>query len=83
MNSQLRKRAGLRPVKDLRTDLQTGEVLAQLIEIICKYQGRERREGREGREGKGREGRKGSQKEEGRKAWKGRQGGERIDLRHW
>lgn len=37
VNSQLRKRAGLTPVKDLRTDLQSGEVLAQLIEIICKY----------------------------------------------
>ena len=36
VNSQLRKRADLRPVTDLRTDLQSGEVLAQLIEIICK-----------------------------------------------
>ena len=38
VNSQLRKRPGLTPVQDLRTDLQSGEVLAQLIEIICKYQ---------------------------------------------
>lgn len=37
VNSQLRKRPELRPVQDLRTDLQSGEVLAQLIEIICKY----------------------------------------------
>ena len=37
VNSQLRKRPGLKPVKDLRTDLQSGEVLAQLIEIICEY----------------------------------------------
>ena len=36
VNSQLRKRPELRPVQDLRTDLQSGEVLAQLIEIICK-----------------------------------------------
>ena len=36
VNSQLRKRTDLRPVQDLRTDLQSGEVLAQLIEIICK-----------------------------------------------
>jgi hypothetical protein len=36
VNSQLRKRQDLRPVQDLRTDLQSGEVLAQLIEIICK-----------------------------------------------
>ncbi len=36
VNSQLRKRPDLRPVQDLRTDLQSGEVLAQLIEIICK-----------------------------------------------
>ena len=34
VNSQLRKRPELRPVQDLRTDLQSGEVLAQLIEII-------------------------------------------------
>ena len=34
VNSQLRKRPDLRPVQDLRTDLQSGEVLAQLIEII-------------------------------------------------
>ena len=38
VNSQLRKRPDLRPVQDLRTDLQSGEVLAQLIEIICKLQ---------------------------------------------
>ena len=37
VNSQLRKRPGLSVVQDLRTDLQSGEVLAQLIEIICKY----------------------------------------------
>ena len=37
VNSQLRKRPDLKPVQDLRTDLQSGEVLAQLIEIICKY----------------------------------------------
>lgn len=36
VNSQLRKRQGLSPVQDLRTDLQSGEVLAQLIEIICE-----------------------------------------------
>ena len=36
VNSQLRKRPDLRPVQDLRTDLQSGEVLAQLIEIICE-----------------------------------------------
>ena len=36
VNSQLRKRAELNAVQDLRTDLQSGEVLAQLIEIICK-----------------------------------------------
>ena len=34
VNSQLRKRPDLKPVQDLRTDLQSGEVLAQLIEII-------------------------------------------------
>ena len=34
VNSQLRKRPDLRSVQDLRTDLQSGEVLAQLIEII-------------------------------------------------
>merc|ERR1719293_336919 len=34
VNSQLRKRPGLGPVQDLRTDLQSGETLAQLIEII-------------------------------------------------
>ena len=37
VNSQLRKRTELSAVQDLRTDLQSGEVLAQLIEIICKY----------------------------------------------
>ena len=37
VNSQLRKRPELKAVQDLRTDLQSGEVLAQLIEIICKY----------------------------------------------
>lgn len=37
VNSQLRKRSDLRAVQDLRTDLQSGEVLAQLIEIICKF----------------------------------------------
>ena len=37
VNSQLRKRPELKPVQDLRTDLQSGEVLAQLIEIICKF----------------------------------------------
>ena len=37
VNSQLRKRPGLDAVQDLRTDLQSGETLAQLIEIICKY----------------------------------------------
>jgi hypothetical protein len=37
VNSQLRKRPGVRPVTDLRTDLQSGEILAQLIEIICKF----------------------------------------------
>ncbi len=37
VNSQLRKRPDLRPVQDLRTDLQSGEVLAQLIEIICEF----------------------------------------------
>ena len=36
VNSQLRKRQGLSPVQDLRTDLQSGEVLTQLIEIICE-----------------------------------------------
>ena len=36
VNSQLRKRSELSAVQDLRTDLQSGEVLAQLIEIICK-----------------------------------------------
>ena len=36
VNSQLRKRADLKPVQDLRSDLQSGEVLAQLIEIICE-----------------------------------------------
>ena len=36
VNSQLRKRPGLGPVQDLRTDLQSGETLAQLIEIICE-----------------------------------------------
>ena len=36
VNSQLRKRPGLGPVQDLRTDLQSGETLAHLIEIICK-----------------------------------------------
>jgi hypothetical protein len=36
VNSQLRKRPDLKQVQDLRTDLQSGEVLAQLIEIICK-----------------------------------------------
>lgn len=36
VNSQLRKRPDLKPVQDLRTDLQSGEVLAQLIEIICE-----------------------------------------------
>jgi len=34
VNSQLRKRPGLAPVQDLRTDLQSGETLAHLIEII-------------------------------------------------
>ena len=37
VNSQLRKRPGLAPVQDLRTDLQSGETLAHLIEIICEY----------------------------------------------
>ena len=37
VNSQLRKRSDLKQVMDLRSDLQSGEVLAQLIEIICKY----------------------------------------------
>ena len=40
VNSQLRKRPDLKPVQDLRTDLQSGEVLAQLIEIICKCEQR-------------------------------------------
>ena len=36
VNSQLKKRPDLKPVQDLRRDLQSGEVLAQLIGIICK-----------------------------------------------
>merc|ERR1711971_396902 len=38
VNSQLRKRVDLKPVQDLRSDLQSGEVLAQLIEIISGEQ---------------------------------------------
>merc|ERR1719237_1439944 len=38
VNSLLRKRADLKPVQDLRSDLQSGEVLAQLIEIISGEQ---------------------------------------------
>ena len=44
VNSQLRKRPDLKPVQDLRTDLQSGEVLAQLIEIIGEL-------GRDGKRG--------------------------------
>uniref|UniRef100_A0A3P9KG72 DIX domain containing 1 n=1 Tax=Oryzias latipes TaxID=8090 RepID=A0A3P9KG72_ORYLA len=35
VNAQLRKRPGLKPIKDLRRDLQDGEVLVQLIEIVA------------------------------------------------
>ena len=45
VNSQLRKRPDLRPVQDLRTDLQSGEVLAQLVEIICEDRTTPEREG--------------------------------------
>jgi hypothetical protein len=37
VNSQLRKRANLPLVVDLRNDLQSGVLLAQLVEIICAY----------------------------------------------
>lgn len=36
VNAQLRKRPGLKPIKDLRRDLQDGVVLVQLIEIVGK-----------------------------------------------
>ncbi|XP_023818062.1 dixin-like isoform X3 [Oryzias latipes] len=35
VNAQLRKRPGLKPIKDLRRDLQDGEVLVHLIEIVA------------------------------------------------
>ncbi|XP_024122073.1 dixin isoform X2 [Oryzias melastigma] len=35
VNAQLRKRPGLKPIKDLRRDLQDGVVLVQLIEIVA------------------------------------------------
>lgn len=34
VNSQLRKKENVKPIQDLRSDLQSGEVLAQLIHII-------------------------------------------------
>jgi len=37
VNSQLRRRPGLKPVADLRRDLQDGVVLAHLIEIVGQY----------------------------------------------
>lgn len=36
VNSQLKKKPGLKPIKDLRSDLQDGVVLTQLIEIVGK-----------------------------------------------
>ncbi|XP_034034313.1 dixin-like isoform X2 [Thalassophryne amazonica] len=35
VNSQLKRKAGLKPITDLRHDLQDGVVLAQLIEIVA------------------------------------------------
>lgn len=35
VNSQLRRKAGLKPITDLRCDLQDGVVLTQLIEIVA------------------------------------------------
>lgn len=37
VNSQLKRKPGLKPVRDLRHDLQDGVVLVQLIEIVGKY----------------------------------------------
>lgn len=36
VNSQLKKKPGLKPITDLRSDLQDGVVLTQLIEIVGK-----------------------------------------------
>ena len=37
VNSQLRKKEGYKLVTDLRADLHSGVVLADLIEIVCEY----------------------------------------------
>lgn len=39
VNSQLKRKPGLKPITDLRHDLQDGVVLTQLIEIVgkCTY----------------------------------------------
>lgn len=37
VNSQLKRKPGLKPITDLRHDLQDGVVLTQLIEIVGKY----------------------------------------------
>lgn len=37
VNSQLRRKPGLKTITDLRHDLQDGVVLTQLIEIVGKY----------------------------------------------
>lgn len=36
VNTQLKKKPGLKPITDLRRDLQDGVVLTQLIEIVGK-----------------------------------------------
>lgn len=36
VNSQLKRKPGLKPITDLRHDLQDGVVLTQLIEIVGK-----------------------------------------------
>ena len=37
VNAQLKRKPGLKPITNLRLDLQDGVVLTQLIEIVGKY----------------------------------------------
>ena len=39
VNSQLKRRSGVRKIEDLQTDMHDGTALVTLVEIICMYPG--------------------------------------------
>lgn len=39
INSQLKKKTGVRPIQDLRNDMKDGINFVYIIEIVCKFWG--------------------------------------------